>query len=203
LVLIYKKIIYILKTKYLTLFHAFSLVPLAEVQGYAALQAINEEKQRARDELRRMQEAARRIEESMAKTAERISASNEKLRKELAARSDDYVSSLLEGGDKTCKLFEADCKRICDETASALKAETSGIIGIMSRGNTCVPMPQCVSWGVVVILAIALGALSAVAVTNSLVLHSQTLWLILAVASFLVCSTVWSIIHFYLKEHGK
>jgi len=79
----------------------------------------------------------------------------------------------------------------------------SGIASIMSRGNTCVPMPQCVFWGIVVILAIVFGTLSAVAVTNHLVLHSQTLWLILAVASFLVCSTVWSIIHFYLKEYGK
>lgn len=120
------------------------MIPLAEVRGQAELQTINEEKQRAWDELRRMQEAVRRIEESMAKTAERISASNEKLREELASQSDDYVSSLLEGGDKACKWFEADCKRICDETVSALKAETSGIIGIMSRDNTCVPVPQCV-----------------------------------------------------------
>jgi len=179
------------------------MIPLAEVRGQAELQAINEEKQRAWDELRRMQEAARRIEESMAKTAEMITASNEKLREELAARSDDYVSNLLEGGDKACKCFEADCKRICDETVSALKAEMDGIASIMSRDNTCVPMPQCVFWGIIVILAIAFGALSAVAVTNSLVLHSQTLWLILAIASSLVCSTVWSIIHFYQKEHGK
>jgi len=174
------------------------MIPLAEVRGQAELQAINEEKQRALDELRRMQEAARRIEESMAKTAERITSSNEKLREELASQSDDYVSNLLQGGDKACKCFEADCNRICDETVSKLKAEVGGIIGIMSRDNTCVPVPQCVFWGVVVILAIAFGALSAVAVTNHLVLHSQTLWLILAVASFLVCSAVWSIIHFYL-----
>jgi len=149
-----------------------------------------------------MQEAARRIEESMAKTAERISASNEKLREELASQSDDYVSCLLEGGDKACKCFETDCKRICDETVSKLKAEVGGIIGIMSRDNTCVPVPQCVFWGIVIILAIVFGALSTVAVTNSLVLHSPTLWFILAIASSLVCSTVWSIIHFYLKEHG-
>jgi len=97
------------------------MIPLAEVRGQAELQTINEEKQRAWDELRRMQEAARRIEESMAKTAEMITASNEKLSEELASRSDDYVSNLLEGGDKVCKCFEADCKRICDETVSALK----------------------------------------------------------------------------------
>jgi len=178
-------------------------IPLAEVQGYARLQALNTEIRMAQEHLDRTEIVAQRIVKSLQNAGNRLNASASSLCNQLSKQSDSCVSRLSSSSDTISAKFEGDCKKICDDTIERLTRETNNLVNIMSRKAACVPVPQCVFWGVAIILAIALGALSAVAVANHLVLHSQTLWLILAVASFLMCSTVWSIIHFYQKEHGK
>jgi len=108
------------------------------------------------------------------------------------------VLGRLQGGIRVT--VEADCKKICNETTKRLNCETSALVNVMSRKATCVSVPQCVFWGVAIILAIALGALLSLACINYFTLRSKEVLLILAIATFFICSTIWSMLHYYAKD---
>lgn len=175
-------------------------IPLAAVQDYADLQALNAEKKKAQEQLDRTEFAAQRIVKSVRDAEGSIIASGKSLCERLSAQSDSCVARLNSRSEAITEKFENECNKICDDTIAQLKQEASGLIKIMTRSATCVPVPQCVFWGVVVIFAIVLAALLSFIYVNYFALHSKEIWLILAITTFFISSTIWSILHYYAKE---
>lgn len=175
-------------------------IPLAEVQGYAGLQALNAERQKAQEQLDRTEFIAQRIVKSVRDAEGSIVASGKSLCEQLSAQSDSCVSRLSSRSDAITAKFEGDCKKICDDTIARLTREASALVKIMSHKATCVPLPQCVFWGVVIILAITLAALLSFACINYFTLHSKEIWFILTITTFFICCTIWSMLHYYAKD---
>lgn len=174
-------------------------IPLAAVQGYADLQALNAERQKAQVQLEKTELMAQRIVKSVRDAEGSIVASGKSLCDQLSAQSDSCVARLNSRSEAITKKFESDCNKICDDTIARLKHEASGLVKIMSRSATCIPVPQCVFWGVVVILAIVLAALLSFVYINYFTLHSKEIWLILAITTFFICSAIWSMLHYYAR----
>lgn len=175
-------------------------IPLAAVQGYADLQALNAEKKKAQEQLEKTEFMAQRIMKSVRDAEGRLNASAASLCERLSAQSDSCVARLNSRNEAITEKFENECNKIFDETIAQLKQEASGLVKIMTRSATCVPVPQCVFWGVVVIFAIVLAALLSFIYVNYFALHSKEIWLILAITTFFICSTIWSMLHYYAKD---
>lgn len=79
-------------------------------------------------------------------------------------------------------------------------AKTQGIIDIISRNHTCVPVPQCVFWGLLVMLAVLMIAMTHIACINYYELHSKQLLYILGFTLAMVLSTGWSMVYYYHKH---
>lgn len=175
-------------------------IPLAAVQGYTDLQALNAEKKIAQGQLEKTELMAQRIVKSVRDAEACIVGSGKSLCEQLSAQSDSCVSRLNSCSDATTKKFENEYNKICDDTIAQLKHEASGLVKIMTRSATCVPVPHCVFWGVVVIFAIVLAALLSFACINYFTLHSKEVWLILTITTFFICSAIWSMLHYYAKD---